>query len=330
MMVVRFLFGAGEAGCFPNITKAFSTWLPKDERVRAQGVLWLAARWGGALTPLLVVAVLSVVSSWRRAFEIFGSLGVVWAVFFYRWFRDNPLEHPALNQAEKQLLTGVENLASSHAEVPWAVFFGSASAWLLWIQYACLSYVWYFYVTWFPKYLDTAYGGTLGPVALAVLAGLPLFGGGFGSLIAGFCAAPLARRIGGTARARKLLASVGFVAASFFFLASLYARSPVLTALLIGLAGLFNDLVLPCAWGSCMDVGGRFAGTFSGSMNMMGNLGGFVAPIATGYILDITGNWDLVFFISSAVYLVGAACWLLLDPVTPLDRRPEPAASRER
>jgi MFS transporter, ACS family, glucarate transporter len=73
-----------------------------------------------------------------------------------------------------------------------------------------------------------------------------------------------------------------------------------------------------------MDVGGRFAGTFSGSMNMMGNLGGFVAPIATGYILDLTGSWDLAVHISVAVYLAGAVCWLLLDPVTPLDRGPEP------
>ena len=321
MMIVRFLFGAGEAGCFPNITKAFSTWLPQDERVRAQSVLWLAARWGGAATPLLVVAVLGLVSSWRRAFELFGGLGLVWAFFFHRWFRDNPHQHPSVNDAEKKLLTGVENLASRHATVPWSVFFGSFSAWLLWIQYACLSYVWYFYVTWFPTYLDGTHGRNLGPVMLAVLAGLPLFGGGFGSLISGFCADALARRIGGMGRARKGLAAFGFTAAAVCLLASDSAKgNPLMLALLIGLAGMFNDFVLPCAWGTCMDVGGRFAGTFSGAMNMMGNLGGFIAPIATGYILDITGSWNLVFYISSAVYLVGAVSWVVLDPVTPLDR----------
>ena len=206
------------------------------------------------------MAVLAVVGSWRRAFEVFGALGVVWAFFFYRWFRDNPHEHPSVNDAERQLLTGVDNLASSHAKVPWRVFFTSPSAWLLWIQYACLSYVWYFYVTWYPTYLDSAHGQALGPVKLAVL------------------------------------------------------------ALLISLAGMCNDFVLPCAWGTCMDVGGRFAGTFSGAMNMMGNLGGFVAPIAIGYILDRTGSWNLTFYISSAVYLAGAVCWWLLDAETPLDR----------
>lgn len=96
---------------------------------------------------------------------------------------------------------------------------------------------------------------------------------------------------------------------------------------LIALGGFSIDFVLPCAWGTCMDVGGRFAGTFSGAMNMMGNLGGFVAPIATGYILDLSGSWNLAFSISSAVYLLGAVCWLLLDPVTPLDREPMPEAT---
>ena len=160
-------------------------------------------------------------------------------------------------------------------------------------------------------------------MTLAVLAGLPLFGGGFGSLISGFCADALARRLGGIGRARKALAAFGFAAAAACLLASDSARgSSLALALLFGLAGLFNDFALPCSWASCMDVGGRFAGTFSGAMNMMGNLGGFIAPIATGYILDITGSWSLVFYISSAVYLLGALCWILLDPTTPLDRRP--------
>ena len=74
LVVTRFLFGAGEAGCFPNLTKAFTVWLPQDERVRAQGIMWLSARWGGAFTPFLVVMVFQWVS-WRRAFEIFGGLG---------------------------------------------------------------------------------------------------------------------------------------------------------------------------------------------------------------------------------------------------------------
>jgi MFS family permease len=319
MIIVRFLFGAGEAGCFPNVTKAFTRWLPRSEWFRAQSVLWVAARWGGGLTPLLVVAILGLVS-WRIAFQLFAVFGVLWAIAFFRWFRDNPAEHPRVNQAERALLAENAKLDSREAAVPWSVFLSSPTAWLLWLQYAALSYVWYFYITWFPTYLDKVADGTLGAATLAILAGLPLIGGGFGSLIAGWSVGPLSRLLKNEARARRWIAAVGFLAAAACFLASIHAPDPVSMAVLIGFAGLFNDFVLPSSWGTCMDVGGRFAGTFSGSMNMFGNLGGFIAPIATGYILQITGQFTLGLFISSGMYVVGAICWMLLDPEARLDR----------
>ena len=103
MVVTRFLFGAGEAGCFPNLTKALSAWLPTRDRTRAQALMWMGARWGGAAAPLLVVAVMSF-TSWRVAFSIFALLGLGWAVVFSLWFRDNPRAHPGVNAAELALL----------------------------------------------------------------------------------------------------------------------------------------------------------------------------------------------------------------------------------
>jgi MFS family permease len=319
MVIVRFLFGAGEAGCFPNVTKAFTAWLPRGEWFRAQAILWVSARWGGAATPLLVVWVLGL-TSWRIAFQIFAILGIVWAAVFFLWFRDSPHQHRQVNAAERQLLANNAALESRKAPVPWQLFLRSPTAWLLWLQYAALSYVWYFYITWFPTYLDSVNHGRLGVAALALLAGLPLFGGGFGSLIAAGLEGPLGRLLGNEARSRKAIATVGFLAAAGCFFTSIYAPDLVTRGLLIGLAGLFNDFVLPSSWGTCMDVGGRFSGTFSGSMNMFGNLGGFLASVATGYIHQITGSYMLALYISSGTYVVGAACWMLIDPETRLDR----------
>jgi ACS family glucarate transporter-like MFS transporter len=316
LVVTRALFGAGEAGCFPNLTKAFTTWLPQEERVKAQSILWLSARWGGAFTPLLVVFVLQFVG-WRRAFEIFGVLGVVWAVVFFLWFRDDPREHPQVNAAERALLTGADNLASAHSNVPWRRFVSSPTTWLLWAQYFCLSYGWYFYPTWLPTYLQEARGQVMARGAF--LAGLPLFFGGIGCLVSGFLSARLARRIG-TAWARKLIAAVGMTGACLMLLLSVKLEDPTWAMVAMGMASFFNDLVMPSAWGACMDVGGRFAGTYSGSMNMMGNFGGVAGPIVVGYILQATAhNWALTFYVSAAVYLLGAVLWLFIDPVTPLD-----------
>ena len=89
LVVTRFLFGMGEAGCFPNLTKAMTIWLPEQERVRAQGIMWTFARWGGAFTPPLVMWLLYHMS-WRWTFGLFGSLGLVWCAFFLVLFKDNP------------------------------------------------------------------------------------------------------------------------------------------------------------------------------------------------------------------------------------------------
>src|SRR5882672_11362793 len=86
LVTTRFLFGAGEAGCFPNLPKAFEHWLPVSERTRAQGIMWMCARLGGAFTPLLVFGCLQFVS-WRNAFLLFGILGILWAIAFFMWYR---------------------------------------------------------------------------------------------------------------------------------------------------------------------------------------------------------------------------------------------------
>ena len=138
LLAVRALFGAGEAGCFPNLTKAFTTWLPNEERVRAQGFMWTFARWGGAFTPPLVALVFTLVS-WRLSFVLFGLLGILWAVPFYIWFRDNPADHKSVNAGELALLKEAAANATGHGDVPWAKLLGSRSVWLLWVQYFCLS-----------------------------------------------------------------------------------------------------------------------------------------------------------------------------------------------
>lgn len=314
LIVTRTLFGAGEAGCFPNLTRIFTTWLPKHERERAQGTLWLAARWSGAFTPLLVAYLLELVS-WRRAFEIFGAVGVVWAIAFYLWFRDDPRTHPSVNEAERALMPAATETAVG-GNPPWSRILASGSVWLLAIQYACLSYGWYFYVTWLPTYLRDARGTSVKFGAL--LASLPLLFGGIGSMVGAFIIPRLARR-SSLMLARRIVAVVGFVGAAASIFAFIQISDPVKAMFLLGLAGFFNDFVMPAAWTGCMDIGGRFSGTVSGTMNMVGNIGGALSPLAIGYILTFTNNnWTLTFYVSSAIYLLGGLCWLFIDAQTPL------------
>ena len=119
LAVTRFLFGAGEAGCFPNVTKALSLWIPLSERARAQGIVWAFARWGGAFTPPLVVFAFRYMN-WRVAFVVFGALGLVWCFLFARWFRDWPSDHPAVNAEELRLIEArrTSGVRGSHVDGP--------------------------------------------------------------------------------------------------------------------------------------------------------------------------------------------------------------------
>ena len=316
LIVTRTLFGAGEAGCFPNITRIFTLWLPKAQRERAQAGLWLAARWGGAFTPLLVTWVLGFVS-WRRAFEIFGVVGVVWAIAYFSWFRDDPRTHSSVNAAEFANLPPPSESAIVHGHTPWGSIFSRPSIWLLGAQYICLSYGWYFYITWLPTYIREARGTTV--TMGAFVAGLPLLLGGVGCLFSGWVIPRLAR-VMGVNLARRVVAVVGFAGASACIMVFTRIPDPIEAMFVLGLAGMFNDFVMPPAWAACMDVGGRYSGTVSGSMNMMGNIAGAISPLAIGYLLAATNNnWALTFYVSAAVYSLGAVCWLFIDAVTPIE-----------
>lgn len=348
MLVARFLFGAGEAGCFPNLTKALSAWLPKREQVRAQALMWMGARWGGAAAPLLVVLVMAFVN-WRVAFMVFAGLGVLWAVIFAWWYCDNPRAHPRVNAAELALLKENEQNIAGHGDVPWRELVTRPAIWLLWAQYFCSSYGWYFYVTWLPTYLReergldvkanvfmrwlggvfewvAGWGGSTLTAEMelklltAALAGIPLFFGGFGSLAGGMISSRLIAHGQTVTRVRRMFGFIGFAGAAALLMLSFSIRDPLLAMVSMGLASFCNDIVLPCSWTSCMDIGGKYAGTVSGSMNMMGNFGAMASPLVVGYILSLTHrDWQLTFAVSAAIYFLGAVCWLFIDPVTPLE-----------
>lgn len=323
LAIIRFLFGIGEAGCFPNITKAFTTWLPTRERVRAQGVNWMSARWGGAFTPLIVGLVLGFVD-WKTAFVIFGVLGFVWAFGFYRWFRDDPKDHPGVNAAELQIIREGGTGDPGHGDMPWAKMLGSGRVWLLWLQYFCISYSWYFYITWLPSYM--AEERHFDYRKDAWLNGMPLFLGGIGCFVGGLLLARLSKKFQSDTKARRFMGCLGAVVACFCLVASTWASDPLLALFLISLASFGNDLTMPAAWGAAMNIGGRYAGTLSGSMNMMGNFGGGFFPIAYPRIREgLSMEW--VFYVSAGAYVISFLAWVFLDSSKPLETEEAHAAT---
>lgn len=316
LFLTQLLFGAGEAGCFPNITRAFSTWLPRNERVKAQGIIWLSARWGGAFTPLLLLGLFQFLN-WRQAFFAFGLLGVVWAIAFFFWFRDRPEDKKGVNAAELELLRN-NPLPSAHAHLPWRLFLRSKTIILLCAQYFVLSFSWYFLITWFPSFVDERFHTNVNQNTWLKV--MPLFFCGLGSLFCSFIFVPLSRWTGSVKTARRILACTGFFGASMFTVLAAFQHEALYAVLAVAMANFCNDLVMPTSWGTVMDVSHGYSGTIAGAMNMLGNLGGAVYGPVTGIVLKSSGhNWDYVLYMGAGVYFIGVFLWMMIDPVTPVD-----------
>lgn len=309
LAAVRFLFGAGEAGTYPNTTKVLSRWMPLDERGFGQGMVWMCGRLGGALAPGLVVVMIGRMG-WRPTFWIFGALGLMWAIFFWSWFRDTPGEKPYVNDAELQIIQGRQATPSagrdSHLRAPWLRLLRSGNLWAICWMYFAVAYGWYFYITWLPTYLK-ARGITM------VYGGMPLFFGAIGCGLGGFLTDYVVKRTGNL-KSRCYIGFAGFFLGALCMLASAWVADALKAVVIISMASFFTDLTMGSSWAVCQDVGGEFPGTVSGTMNCWGNLGGFVSPIVTGFVVQHFGSWNLPVVISGSILFLGALLWLRIDP----------------
>ena len=302
LWVIRFLFGAGEAGCFPNLTRMLSAWLPLSERVRAQAVMWAFGRWGGALAPPVAFFVIYHFG-WRLGFVALAMLGVAWVAAFLPWFRNDPAQHKSVNSAELALLESSRELVLHDHGMPWYRLLLQRDVFFLGLQYFGFSYTWYFYVTWLPTWLQQARG--LAPGVAATYAMVPLALGGLGSIVSGFLPLSIPR---------KWVAIGGFLGTAILIFAIPYMPGVALPMALMGIASFSSDLTMPISWNTCVEIGKQYTATVSSTMNMLGNFAGFVAPLVFGLILQATNSWALVMDTMAAAAVVSAASWMFIEP----------------
>ena len=149
LLVIRFLFGVGEAGAWPTAARSFSRWIPRGERGTVQGIFFAGAHLAGGVTPSLVLCLLLFLP-WRSVFILFGSVGFLWAAGWYHWFRDEPEQHPHVNAAElAQIVAGRQPPAShSLGWAYWRRLFANRNVQALCLMYFPNSFAFYFCLTW--------------------------------------------------------------------------------------------------------------------------------------------------------------------------------------
>jgi ACS family glucarate transporter-like MFS transporter len=347
LILFRFIFGAGEAGAFPNMARIQSAWLPPSARSTAGGLLWLFARWGGAFSPALVVGLLAVFSTdwwhhliagtwlvrvapWRLMFITSGLTGLVWIAVFFFWFRDNPAHKKSVNQAELNLIREGRSdaeLAAHHHTFPgmWKALFSSKTLWLIACVYICGSFGWSFFVSWIPSYFKEKH--KLDMKASFIMTGLPMFCGGISCLLGGMLSNYLVNRTGRKRLFRAVFPIAGDMTAGICMFCIPFCKTPTQATVLLCLASAGHDFGQPINWATIVDVGGRFAGTAFGFINMVGNIGNTIQPPIGGWI-QVHFGWNTLFFTYAFVFATGASLWFFIDPRRRFYREDDPPIQR--
>ncbi|MGL6094943.1 MAG: MFS transporter [Fimbriiglobus sp.] len=334
LIAAEFLFGMGEAGAFPNISKAAYNWFPATQRGFAKGAVWMAARLAGGLTPLIWVLLTAADYgglSWRQALWVFSGVAVVWSVAFLYWFRNLPSEHTATNAAERNLIEGGRGGSKIRGAVPWGTLVRSRNLWALCVMYMVTNFNWYYLLYYLPQDLKRQYqleGGT-SPLLVALVGGGPLLVGMFGCFLGGVLSDRYIRRTGNRRWGRRLYGMLGYGLAGAAYLAAAALTGAGNFWWLAGclvLVGFFNDLIMGPAWAATQDIGGRYSAIVGGSMNMIGNLGAVLGIQATGRILKaytadgvvLPAGYTVCFTVYAVVYALGVVSWLMIDTTKPV------------
>lgn len=314
LLVIRFMFGIGEAGSSPCSTGVISRWFEKHEVGKAQGYVWAASRMGGALTPFVVIPVMMWVG-WRSAFYLLGALGVVWAVIWYFYYKEKgvveseQMSADHLSSAESQTPTGHLSLSSLTS---------SLNFWLLCAMYFFYAFGSWFFFSWFPTFMELGRGFDKTELTYAVA--VPFIMSMIGNIVGGHLTDKLSGKYG-IKVGRKALGSASLaVSAICMFLAAFIPGKMAVFVFLSLCFGIF-DLMLPSAWALCIDLGKQHAGTLSGAMNTAGNIGGFCCGILFGELVQQSGNYNLPLYMIALMLIISSILFALINPEKPIIKR---------
>lgn len=308
LALTRIGLGVGEGPSFPASFRLVYNWTSRQERARGTAIVVSGIRIGAALALPLVVWIISF-GGWRLAFFLTGALGIVWLALWLALVKDRPHDSRFVGPAELAHIEGDEPPDRSRsAPVPWRRVFRQPNA--IWLPAAnfCSVYVDYIFLTWFPVYLVQARHFSL--QQMGVFGGMPLIGAVIGMWLGGFLSDHLGRRTGDFHRARKTLSVAGLGLAAGFLLVAFFVPNPVLTVLLASLGLLCNDTALPLFVATATETEPGAPGTMVGILNTGGNIGGFLAPIVIGLVVQDLHSFSVAMSTGAGASLLGAVIWL--------------------
>ncbi len=294
LLTVRFLFGAGEAGAFPNASVAISNWFTPATRGRAFGMFTMCSQIGGAISPLLVIPIQQAYG-WRMSFFAFGSLGLVWAAVWFWQFRDFP--------------EGAEPVRRPEERTAWSPLIRSADLQALMGLTFGYVYTMSFYQTWIHTFLVKGRGFSEQELSWS---SLPYVFGAVANVSGGLACDGLARRFG-VKRSRQWVGMAGMCLAAVGVVCTAFSGSHFAVILSLSLAYAGITFQQPVVFTACLDIGGRRGGAVAGFMNTAGQIGGALSSVIFGYIVKGTGSYNVPLAPMAALLVLGMVLWGRVD-----------------
>jgi MFS family permease len=315
LIIARLLLGLGEGATFPTATRAMSNWMRSDQRGFSQGITHAASRIGNAVAPPLIVW-LMVATSWRGAFIVTGIVSFLWAVVWIWYFRDNPREHPRITDGECKSLSAYSGV-KQRTPVPWRALIGRMAP--VTAVYFCYGWVLWLFLGWIPQYFLHNYHMDLKKSAL--FASSVFFAGVIGDWLGGSVTDRILRKSNNVRLARNVMVGVCMLLTLLSLAPIMFVSNISITMAALCLAGgfFFNEMTIGPMWAVPMDIAPKHAGTASGIMNTGSALAAIISPVVGGWLIDITGNWNLPFIVSMALMALGILLSFTMRPDRVLD-----------
>ncbi|HWT35427.1 MAG TPA: MFS transporter [Paraburkholderia sp.] len=302
LIVMRVLLAVGEAPCWPTSAKITAAWFPGKERGFATGVWDSSSKWGPALAPAVLIA-LMIAFGWRSLFHVTGAVGIAFAILFLFLYR-NPAQSRRLSREEFAYIEaggGGHERSLATSSIKWRSLFGHRSVWGMILGYFCAIWLWNLFLVFLPLYLLDRFHISL--AQLGVYASIPWFGGALGEILAGWVATKLVDRgVASSMGAKRIIIVCCSLGAAVCAIALPFTQSIATTIVLMTVGLAFIAATIGNAWALAADIApSSMVASVSAIQNFGGYFGGAFSPVAAGFIVDRTGSYSLAFVIGGAI-----------------------------
>lgn len=315
LLAARFLFAMFQAGTFPLLARVIADWFPFSERGTAQGAVWMASRLGGAIAPLAFIPLMRVFGNWWLPLLLMSSLGILWSLGFWTWFRNKPGEKSTVNDAERTLIADGRREVKAVHHIPWARIFGRTNTLSLCLMYGTIGYSGNFVLFFLANYLEKQ--RHFDAQTAKLLTSLPFFCGLFACVLGGVIADWLGKRLNSRRWGLRIVGGTGLTIAAIGITSTIGVTDVRWLGFCFCLAFIGNDLAMGPSWAAASQIGERSAGALGGAMNMVGSAFAALTGIVTGEQFA-AGDITTPFILFGVSYLIGALCWLRIDAEEPL------------